>query len=357
MPSSSEETNKRQTYFSKFKKILNDKANSKVAIFSHRCPDPDALGSMMGLKWLLEKSYGLEADLYFDGRISHPQNMAFVNLLDPGCLPVSQYIPNDYQINILVDTVPVNAGTGEHQVDFDLVIDHHKEIPNGGFKGLFINLKAGSCCSTIYYLIMKHDLKFEDGNDIDSKVATGLMIGITTDTENLSSDDTTEYEFEAWKNLFEYRDPIALKQIIHFQRPKIWRDSKADAVKRVMIDDGIGIVGLGVLSGKHRDLISDMASEMITWEDVQLAICFAIVDGNTLEASVRSTNPSISVPDICKQLATKYGAGGGKSFAGAYRYDLGGNGIDPEDGEDVQQEIWLALNKKETRRILRTVGT
>ena len=64
----------------KFKLLIEN--NSRVAIFTHPFPDPDAIGSMMGMKWMFSK-FGLPADLFYIGAISHPQNRSMVNLLDP----------------------------------------------------------------------------------------------------------------------------------------------------------------------------------------------------------------------------------------------------------------------------------
>src|SRR5690606_13688664 len=153
---------KRESCIEKVQNLLADKCRSgkKVAIFTHPSPDPDAIGSMMGMAWLIKKAYEVEVDCYYDGHVSHPQNQRMCNLLDPELQVVSECDPSPYAMRICVDTVPAHAACPEG-TDFDLVIDHHKEIPNGGFKGLFLNLKAGSCCATVYQLIKQHALQFE----------------------------------------------------------------------------------------------------------------------------------------------------------------------------------------------------
>ncbi len=328
----------------------------RAAIFSHPTPDPDALGSMMGLAWYLKKSFDIEVDCFYDGNISHPQNVAVQNLLDPDLKTLEDYSSANYGMRFLVDTVPSHAAIGKHTVDFDLVIDHHKETPNGGFRGLFINMKAGSCCATIYQLIKARNLTFESSNDRDSKVATAMMVGIATDTENLLSDDTTEFEFEAYWRLFPFRDSDALKKIVNYKRPKSWVEAKAAASRDAVInDEGVGVVGLGFINSKQRDLIADVADEMSTWVNVETAIAFAVVDGERIEGSVRSTNPSVSVPTLCKELGMKCGTGGGKLGKGAYRYGLGGVSVDDDDEDDTRLKMWEFIKSKETHRIVKTV--
>jgi nanoRNase/pAp phosphatase (c-di-AMP/oligoRNAs hydrolase) len=348
---------KKDQILQKIKKLFSDKLSnlgSKVAIFTHSTPDPDAVGSMMGIYWLLNKAYGAECDCFYGGCISHPQNIAMVNLLDPNLRPLEEYDSNnDYKLFITVDSVPSNTATPENnEIKFDLAIDHHKEVPNGGFKGLFYNLKAGSCCATVYNLIKSYNLEFEDENDRDSKIATAMMVGITTDTEHMLSDDATEYEFKAYSDLFKYRNSTALKQIVNYKRPKSWVDAKAVAASKAILNaDGIAIVGVGFLNIKQRDLIADVADELMTWANVETAIAFAVVDGDKIEGSVRSNNASIAIPSLCKELGAN-GNGGGKLGKGAYRYGFGGIKVEEDSSEETRNKMWEFVHNYEVDRVL-----
>lgn len=352
------DSNKNRINISDLKKVILDKTKdkSKVAIFTHASPDPDAIGSMMGMVWFFKKEFGLDSDCFYGGGISHPQNMAMCNLLDPGLRLFEEYKENDYGIKVLVDTVPSNADVGDSQVEFDIVVDHHKENPGGSFKGLYINLAAGSACGTVFEIIKEFQNSFDSNSDYDTRVATALMVGIITDTENMMSDDTTEYEFDAYWKLFEFRDSISLKQIVKFKRPKAWIDAKAAASATATIDsDGVAVVGMGVIPTKQRDLISDMADEMVQWSSVETSISFALIDGDRIEGSVRTNNASISVPELCKILGGKHGTGGGKLGKGAYKYDLGGLSIEEDDEDNTKIKAWEFINEKETKRIFRSI--
>lgn len=337
--------------YQKFKKAIEGKKTA--AVFAHAGPDPDAIGSMMGIQWLISK-HGMECDMFAKGSVSHPQNKAVNNLLDPGMSPLDEFDTEKYDLAILVDTIPVNAGA-PGGVQWDVIIDHHQEMVNGDFKGLFINLKAGSCAATVYKLIEESGYVFEDDNDYDMRVATAMLVGIITDTEFQMSDDTTMHEFDAYQGLFPYRDAAKLKKIINYERPRVWIDLEADAVKRVQVEDTIGVVGLGIISGKHRDVIADLAQQMVTWEDVNTSVVFALVDGNRIEGSVRSISASMSVPSVCKALGGQHGAGGGKLGKGAYCYELAGVGLEEDDDEETKQEFWSMMDHKETKRIFRKV--
>lgn len=337
-----------------FKKILEGK--TKACLFTHPFPDPDAIGSMMGMSWVLDK-LGIKSNMYYDGVISHPQNKSMVNLLDLELIPLSNYDSDLYDqsttLNILLDTVPDNAGA-PNEVSFDMVIDHHKDFPLD-YKGVYLNLKSGSACSVVYNLIEQLELEFEEDKLADNKVATAMMIGITTDTEFLMSDDCSDHEFFAWSKLFQFRDPTLLKQIVHYERPKFWIDSKATACAKAIVDESVGVVGMGLIPQKHRDMIADMADEMVTWEDLHTAIVFALVDGSRIEGCVRTKASSVSAPSLCNELAGKYGLGGGKLGKGAYKYELCGAGIEEDDDEDIKLKTWDLFQDKEIRRVFRIV--
>jgi len=69
--------------YSDFQKLVEERKEQgcPAAIFSHTCPDPDAIASMMGMQWLLQRAFDLDSTLYYAGEVSHPQNGAVVNLL------------------------------------------------------------------------------------------------------------------------------------------------------------------------------------------------------------------------------------------------------------------------------------
>jgi nanoRNase/pAp phosphatase (c-di-AMP/oligoRNAs hydrolase) len=325
-----------------------EKAQGKVAIFTHPYPDPDAIGSMMGLKWLFSK-FGIHSDLFYTGAISHPQNRSMVNLLDPEMNALDGYLDSNYSLRVAVDCTPENAGVPSGKFKFDIVVDHHKDVPKN-FDGVYANFKAGSTCATIYSVIKYLGLEFDEN---DSRMATAMMIGITTDTEFLMSDDCSDYEFEAWSGLFPFRDPILLKQIVNFERPKFWIESKATACSNATVEESIGVVGMGMIPSKHRDMIADMADEMVTWEDVNTAIVFAVVDGNRMEGSVRTKASSVSVPALCQDLGGRHGKGGGKLGKGAYKYDLAGATIDEDEDDGIKKKAWDLFEEKETKRVFR----
>lgn len=354
-----EKKTKNYNGYSEFGDKIVEAGHVKAALFTHRCPDPDAISSMMGMQWLLLRAFNIQSNLFFDGEVSHPQNNAMVNLLDPGLKRIVDYKPEDYGLNILLDTIPENAGVGNQKISFDVCVDHHRELP-ANFTGVLIHKKCGSCAGIIYDM-MKHFVTtkeewLNEEVDTDTKLATALIAGVVSDTEYMMSDDATEFEFKAFSELFPFRNSNFLKQIIFFKRPKFWIDKKAEGCSEAkMTEEGFAIVGLGIIPENQRDLIADMAEEMVKWSSVVTAIAFGVVGGDRIEGSVRSLNPSLTVSDFCKKLGGKYGGGGGKHGKGAYRLPLAGFSIDPDEEEEDVQGAWESIKNRETKRISKAI--
>src|SRR4029079_13113980 len=65
-------------------------AFSSVVFVSHVNPDPDSLGSMLGLAHLVETKLGKRTRLTRDGMIGRAENRAFVDLLDLDLISVDE---------------------------------------------------------------------------------------------------------------------------------------------------------------------------------------------------------------------------------------------------------------------------
>src|SRR5271157_1970648 len=98
-----------------------------VTFVSHVHPDPDSLGSMMGLAHLVETCLGKRTRLTRDGLISRAENKAMVDLLDIELIPIDKLTWHGGEAVVMVDSQP---NTGRHTVDLCAplyaVIDHHE---------------------------------------------------------------------------------------------------------------------------------------------------------------------------------------------------------------------------------------
>src|ERR1700722_6004141 len=100
---------------------------SSVLFVSHVHPDPDSLGSMMGLAHLVEVCLGKPTRLTRDGLISRAENRAMVELLDIDLVPIQEIQWNSGEAIVMVDSQP---NPGRHSFDptipIHAVLDHHQ---------------------------------------------------------------------------------------------------------------------------------------------------------------------------------------------------------------------------------------
>src|SRR6185312_5760334 len=153
------------------------KEATTVTFVSHVHPDPDSLGSMMGLAHLVETRLGKRTRLTRDGLISRAENQAMVTLLDIDLVPIEKATWHEGDAIVMVDSQP---NTGRHNLDpcvpLYAVIDHH-DTP-GDLDGVpFVDVRRtlGATCSLVTSYLMEQNVP------LPPRLATGLLYGIETE--------------------------------------------------------------------------------------------------------------------------------------------------------------------------------
>src|SRR5262249_4394076 len=166
-----------------------------VTFVSHINPDPDSLGSMMGLAHLVETALGKPTRLTQDGLIGRAENRAMVKLLDIDLEPIDDVAWREGEVIVMVDSQPK---TGRHSVELrarnterrtedcsaagaprseygaplHAVIDHH-DTP-GDLDGVpFVDVRRslGATCSLVTSYLIEQNIA------LPKRLATGLLYG------------------------------------------------------------------------------------------------------------------------------------------------------------------------------------
>src|SRR5207253_457777 len=87
---------------------------TRVSFISHVHPDPDSLGSMLGLSHLVETALDKPTRLIRDGLIGRAENRAMVELLDIELHPLEEVAWDEGEALVMVDSQP---NTGRHNLD------------------------------------------------------------------------------------------------------------------------------------------------------------------------------------------------------------------------------------------------
>jgi nanoRNase/pAp phosphatase (c-di-AMP/oligoRNAs hydrolase) len=319
-----------------------------VVIVSHDNPDPDSLGSALGMQRLLKFwNPNIKTVILYGGEISHPQNKTMVNILNINPVLKQDYKETvDNRVFIVVDSIPDRSLPNEECL---YTIDHHKgDTRKSKYKDIRL---VGATSSIVWDYFQKEGLELDNTSDEDMDVATALVVGIKTDTSDLSSDNVTDLDFDAYKHLIGFVNQRKLALIIKYPLPPYHFElrSRLDQEGNSMLDNGVFIGGIGYIVPSKRDALPTIAEERSRVEGTDTAIIFAIV-GDNIEVSVRSNGLSLDVNAICQNLFGKE-YGGGKMGAGATRCPMGVLSIE-DDPPEIQDKMWIAIRAKMQHKIL-----
>src|SRR5262249_9581738 len=133
---------------------------TSVTFVSHVHPDPDSLGSMIGLAHLAETCLQKPTRLTRSGLVSPAENLTLVDMPGSELVPVKQSGWGDGAVLVMVDSEP---NTGRHNfgptVPLSAVIDH-RDTP-GDLEGVpFVDVRRGlgATCSLVVTSIIEQEI-------------------------------------------------------------------------------------------------------------------------------------------------------------------------------------------------------
>ena len=324
---------------------------NKIAISTHEMPDPDGIGAARGLQWLLMKKFGLSANIYYKGEISHPQNRTMVNMLDIHLHPIEEFEDNDNVKKICIDCTEKNSPFESA----DIVIDHHRITSNADISWIE---PVGSASTLVFELIQKCEVNFEEEIELD--VATSLFLGIRVDTQELISENTTDRDFESFKHLSEFLNRKKLSSIINYPLPNYFFELERE-INKLNQDgefvnqkvNGSCFVGcIGVISSAKRDSIIMLVDKAVRMEGIETAVVFGVI-GDNLVASIRSDNSSLDVNTFSQSIFGKKHGGGKLGSAGA-SVPLGIFNLN-DVPESTKEKLWDAIKETVFHKVFHIV--
>lgn len=283
-----------------------------VTFVSHVNPDPDALGSMLGLAHIVETCLGKPTRLTRDGEIFRAENRAMVELLDIKLEPIDGISWHPNEALVMVDSQPK---TGRHSIDGKVpiygVIDHHQtpgSLDDIQFQDIRIGI--GATCSLVTRYLIEQDL------NIPVRVATALYYGIETELcgfpREASSMDDSALQF-----LYPLADHDLISQIRNARLPLDYFECILTALQSSFIYDDLIISWVNDMP--QPELAAQVVDFMIRFERIDWAVC-AGVCGDQLILSVRAGKPNAQAGEMLRQVAGKLGgrAGGHDRRAGGF---------------------------------------
>jgi nanoRNase/pAp phosphatase (c-di-AMP/oligoRNAs hydrolase) len=326
-------------------RFLAGLADSRLVSFvSHVHPDPDSLGSMVGLAHLVEASLGKPTRLTRDGEICRAENRAMVELLGIELEPIEQVRWHEHDAVVMVDSQPK---TGRHSFDekrpIYAVLDHHQTPGDlDGIPFLDVRRGLGATCSLVTRYLMEQELP------IPARVATGLYYGIETELSGFPR-EASPLDDSALQFLYPLADKDILAQIRNAYLPQEYFECILQALQASFVYDRLIISWVNDLPAP--ELAAQVVDFLIRYEKVDWAVC-AGVHGDKLVLSVRSALPQAGAGEILRQVVSKLGgrAGGHDRRAGGYvpLASTSATGIEQVQS-DLRRRLLKALQIEETR--------
>lgn len=181
-----------------------------LLVMTHKSPDPDALGALAGLGYLLEHAFGLPHTIATTGRIFRAENKAMVRELGLSFDDYETIDPSRFGGGMLVDTQPSFGHTFHPEgLPIVAVFDHHQP-PAGATAAPVphndVRLGIGATSSMMYEYIR------DAGIEMNESVATAICCGVRFDTADLSV-HATPLDSEAFYETFRRGDRRMLARI------------------------------------------------------------------------------------------------------------------------------------------------
>jgi nanoRNase/pAp phosphatase (c-di-AMP/oligoRNAs hydrolase) len=345
--------------------LLEARRGERHAVAIQDFPDPDAISSALAYREIA-RVFEITADILFEGLISHPENLALVNLLEIELTPYHEGIPLEaYDAAVFIDnqgsTTRLASRLKEAGVPTLAVIDHHD--PQDILDPLFSDVRPVGAAATLLVEYLQSGIFLElDATNVEHvRLATALMHGLYSETSGFVRAGRAEYLAAAYLSAFVDLD--LLERVLCVQKSRGTMDVIQTALSERTIRAGFSLAGVGFVRWADRDAIPQASDFLLTEENVHTAIVYGIVTGEdgreVVSGSLRTTNATLGVDSFLKKALGKdirgKPFGGGRLRAGGFEIDLGflatGNG-----GKEERARKWDLFDKQIRRRIFFAAG-
>ena len=292
----------------KLDELIREINREHIYIQTHNFPDPDAIASAYGLQRLLADR-GIPASICYKGKIDRYsteklRELMGIELLDLDEMPLAL---SDADEVILVDAQKGNANIIDMTGDEIICIDHHPHNDKYSYRFEDIRPEIGACASMIAQYF------FENGVEMDEKIATALTYGIRVDTGNLTR-GVCKLDIEMINRMFDLCDyetiyvlensSLCFEDLMAYSR----------AISSIQVYDNISFAD----TGEDCPVIASISDFMLALHEVAFSVVYARKDGG-IKLSVRSELAALDAGKIVEEALAGIGNGGGHaSMAGGF---------------------------------------
>ena len=289
-------------------------------------PDPDNIASALALAWLAQP-YKIKTKIVYFDDISHHENRALVKKLDLDLEQVSsEFDASEYDYFAINDSqrvdVPIKI---PKQCKLLIFVDHHKTLSTSPAQFTDIRESAGSTSAIYAEYIQRSGREFSAESEEVSKIATALIHGIRTDTDDYVN--ATPIDYEASQFLASKLDKDLLSLISTQAISAKTMDLTQIALQHKDIKETFLFSGVGYVREEERDGIGQCADYLLHREGIETVVVYGVVGNSFVDGSLRTKSHTLDPDKWLKTIFGKdkegYWYGGGRKDKGGFQIPLG----------------------------------
>jgi nanoRNase/pAp phosphatase (c-di-AMP/oligoRNAs hydrolase) len=337
-----------------FAEVLGLAKGKHVLIPLRGHPDPDGIASAMAQAHIAERLGVAKTTIGYSHDLSHRENRALVKLLGVELKKVkSVKDAGNVDFLSLVDSYDVDPELADaEQFELLTIIDHHRAPAPP--KARFVDLRQDvTATSTIFTEYLAELAPLDPEQEEDRRVATALMHGLSTDTDDFVL--ARPVDFRAAAAISEICDRDLLADLSRRLIAPSAMDVIARALAALVVRRNFAMAGVGFVSEADRDTIAQAADFLVRREDIDTVVVYGVVGERFIEGSLRTHSPSVD-PAVWLEQAFGHDDkgrpyGGGRRDKGGFRIPIGFLGRSTD-----RAQLWTLVEHAARTALLKQLG-
>jgi nanoRNase/pAp phosphatase (c-di-AMP/oligoRNAs hydrolase) len=317
-------------------------------------PDPDGIASALAQAHIAHRLGIAKTTIGYSHELSHRENRALVKLLNVEMRKIKTVKEvGDVDFLALVDAHELEPELSDAQ-DYEVltIVDHHRAAQPP--KGRFVDMRHDvGATATIFVEYLSEVCPLDLDAEEDRRVATALMHGLSTDTDDFTL--ARPQDFRAAALISEAVDRDLLTDLSRRAIAPSAMDVIARSLAALVVRRNFAASGVGFVSDSDRDTIAQAADFLVRREDIDTVIVYGVVGDRFIEGSFRTHSPSV---DPAAWLEQAFGHddkgrpyGGGRRDKGGFRIPIGFLGRSTD-----RAQLWQLVEHAVRSAVMRMMG-
>jgi nanoRNase/pAp phosphatase (c-di-AMP/oligoRNAs hydrolase) len=323
-----------------------------VALRGH--PDPDGIACALAQAHIATRLGVGKVTIGYSHELSHRENRALVKLLNLELTRLKNVRDaGAVDFLALVDTHEVDPDlAGVDDVEILTIVDHHRAAAPP--KARFVDLRQDvGATATIFTEYLSELAPLDVDQEDDRRVATALMHGLSTDTDDFTL--ARAIDFRAAASLSEICDRDLLSDLSRRLIAPSAMDVIARALATLVVRRNFAMAGVGFVPDTERDTIAQAADFLVRREDIDTVVAYGVVGERFIEGSLRTHSASVD-PAVWLEQAFGHddrgrAFGGGRRDKGGFRIPIGFLGRCAD-----RQQLWTLVENAMRQALVRQLG-